>query len=284
MKAFKNIYLWSIVSVLIGFGCTERIEIELDETYTRLVVYSAITTDTAAQMVELSTTSSYYYKEETPVVTGAQVEISDDVGGIIYLSEKQPGKYYTPDNFAAIPGRTYSLRIELKEAINENRIYTASSTLPPINPIDSITLKLEENWGPDGIMQVQCYYQDPPTREYYMFNIYKNGVWLTDTITNRFISDDEFFNGNYTNGIGVGFLNQANQREKVSEGDTIYFQGCSITEDYFNFIRTLQQEASGFSNPLFSGPPANVIGNISDGAVGFFAVYSVSYASTIYRP
>jgi hypothetical protein len=269
---------------MVGVGCTERIDIDLEDTYTRLVVYSAITTDTAAHLVELTTTSSYYYNQEPPAVTGAQVEISDDTDDIIYLSENEPGKYYTPDNFAAVPGRTYSLRIELNEPIDENRIYTASSALPPINPVDSITLKLEENWGPEGIVQVQCYYQDPPTKEYYMFNIFKNGVWLTDTISDRFISDDEFYNGSYTNGIGVGFLNQANTREKVNAGDTILFQGCSITEEYFNFIRTLQQEASGFSTPLFSGPPANVKGNISDGAVGFFAVYSVSYASTIYQP
>jgi hypothetical protein len=188
------------------------------------------------------------------------------------------------DDFAAIPGRIYSLRVELKEPINDNSIYTARSSLPPINPIDSITFRLEENWGPEGIVQVQCYYQDPPTKEYYMFNIFKNGIWLTDTITNRFISDDEFYNGSYTNGIGVGFLNQGKSREKVNPGDTITFQGCSITEEYYNFIWTLQQEASGFSNPLFSGPPANVKGNISDGAVGFFAVYSVSYASNIYQP
>jgi hypothetical protein len=30
------------------------------------------------------------------------------------------------------------------------------------------------------------------------------------------------------------------------------------------------------SNPLFSGPPANVKGNISNGAIGFFAAYTTS--------
>jgi hypothetical protein len=283
MNISKKIWLWMFVATVMASSCTERIEIDLEDTYTRLVVYGNLTTDTTAHLVEITTTSSYYYNQAPPSVTGAEVEISDSEGNVVYLSELSAGKYYTPEDYFAVPGRTYYLRIELAEPINENSIYTATSELPPINPIDSITLKLEENWGPDGIMQVQCYYQDPPTREFYMFNIFKNGEWLTDTISNRFISDDEFYNGNYTNGIGVGFLNQANEREKVKPGDTITFQGGSITEDYYNFIWTLQQEASGFSNPLFSGPPANVQGNISDGAIGFFAVYAVSYASTVYE-
>jgi hypothetical protein len=284
MRLFKNILIWAVAITMISFGCTERIDIELDDTYTRLVVYGNVTTDTMAHLVELTTTSSYYYNQPPPKVTGASVEITDDEGNVIYLTEKEPGQYYTPEDYSAVPGRTYSLRIELAEPINENTIYTASSLLPPINPIDSITLQLEESWGPEGIIQVQCYYQDPPSREFYMFNIFKNGIWLTDTISNRFISDDEFYNGSYTNGIGVGFLDQSNEREKVNSGDTVTFQGGSITEEYYNFIWTLQQEASSFSNPLFSGPPANVQGNISNGAVGFFAVYAVSYASTVYNP
>lgn len=272
------------IAALLGQGCTERIDIELEDTYTRLVVSANLTTDTTGHLVELTTTSSYYYNQAPPAVTGATVEISDNLGATVTLTESAPGQYYTPTDYYAVPGREYTLRIELLEPVNENRIYTAISNLPPINPIDSIALKFQPDWGPDGFYEVQCFYQDPPTKEYYMFNIFKNGVWLTDTITKRFVSDDEFYNGSYTNGIGVGFLNQENDREKVNPGDTVLFQGCSITEEYFNFIWTLQQEASGFSNPLFSGPPANVQGNISDGAVGFFAVYAVSYASTIYQP
>jgi hypothetical protein len=279
---FKKYWLIGLMPVF-GFGCTERIDIDLDETYTRLVVNANLTTDTAAHLVELSATTSYYYNEAPPAVTGAQVEITDDSGESVELTEKEAGKYYTPSTYFAVSGKTYSLRIDLAEPVNEKKTYTASCTATPIHPIDSIHLRFQPDWGPDGFFEVQCYYQDPPTKEFYMFNLFKNGVWLTDTITMRFISDDVFYNGSYTNGIGVGFLNQSFERQKVYEGDTVIFQGCSITEDYFNYILTLQTEASGFSNPLFSGPPANVIGNISDGALGFFAVYSVSYASTVYQ-
>lgn len=279
----KRLTYISIAIILFVSSCTERIDIELDETYTRLVVNGTITTDTTSHFVILSTTTSYYYNEAPPAVSGASLEITDLAGNMITLNEISPGKYATPGDFYALPGQTYTLRIELLEEINGHRVYTASSTVNPINPIDSIALQYEPSWGENGFIIVNCYYQDPPTKDFYMFNIFKNEDMLTDTITRRFVSDDLFFNGNYTNGIGVGYLDQSYDRETLIPGDTITFQGCNISEEYYTFIWTLQQEA-GFSAPLFSGPPANVKSNVSNGAVGFFAAYSVSYSSTVFLP
>ena len=279
----KKILYITAISIIMLSSCTERIDIELDESFTRLVVYGTVTTDTTEHYVELSKTTSYFYNQPPPPISGALVEISDSQGNSIILEETKAGRYATPGDYYAVPGRTYTLRIELLEEINGHKTYMASSEVASINPIDSISLRFQPDWGPEGFYEVQCYYQDPPTKDFYMFNIFKNGEWLTDTITNRFVTDDVFYNGNYTNGIGVGFLNQEYEREKLSPGDTITFQGCGIQEDYFTFIWTLQQEA-GFSTPLFSGPPANVKSNLNNGATGFFAVYSVSYATTVLQP
>jgi hypothetical protein len=264
-------------------SCTERIDVKLDDTFTRLVVYGTITTDTTSHYVELSTTTSYYYNEAPPPVSGASVEIADDLGNVVDLPEVEPGKYSTPALFAAVPGRTYTLRIELAEEINGHKTYMASSTVNPIYPIDSIGLVYQPDWGEEGFYEVTCYYQDPPTTDFYMFNIFKNGELLTDTINDRFVIDDELYNGNYTNGIGVGYLDQSKESEVLLPGDTVVFQGCNITEEFYDFIVALQTE-TGFQTPLFSGPPANVNGNISNGAVGFFAAYGVAYSAKVFQP
>jgi hypothetical protein len=279
----KKLFVAIPAIILLITSCTERIDIELDETYTRLVVYGTITTDTTRHYVTLSTTTSYYYNEAPPPVSGASLEISDDLGNVINLTEVEPGKYSTPPLFAVIAGRTYTLRIELAEEINGNKTYMASSTVSPIYPIDSIGLVFQPTWSEKGYYEVTCYYQDPPTTDFYMFNIFKNGDMLTDTIKNRIVTDDAFFNGNYADGIGVGFLDQANERYVLRDGDTVTFQGCNIPEDYFDFVQTLQS-VTGFQTPLFSGPPANVKGNISNGAVGFFAAYAVTYSSKVFHP
>jgi hypothetical protein len=275
-----------IIPVILLFlnSCTERIDIQLDEGYTRLVVYGTITTDTTRHIVELSKTTSYYYNEAPPMVSGASVDISDDLGKVEDLTEIAPGKYATSPTFAAIPGRIYTLQIDLPEAINGHKSYTATSAVSEIHSIDSIGLNYQPDWGEKGYYEVTCFYQDPgATKDYYMFNIFKNGILLTDTISKRFIVDDVFFNGSYTNGIGVGYLDQAKEREVLHTGDTITFQGCNISADYYNFIYTLQTE-TGFQTPLFSGPPANVKGNINNGAAGYFAAYGVAYSSLIFKP
>ena len=61
-------------------------------------------------------------------------------------------------------------------------------------------------------------------------------------------------------------------------GDTVTVELNNMGKEYFGFLQEAQAELRG-SNPLFSGPPANVKGNISNGAIGFFAAYSVSRAS-----
>ena len=52
----------------------------------------------------------------------------------------------------------------------------------------------------------------------------------------------------------------------------------SYYEDYYYFIDAVNEE-TGIQVPLFSGPPANVPSNISNGAKGFFRVYSTSVDS-----
>lgn len=279
----KKLFIIIPAFILLITSCTERIDIELDDTYTRLVVYGSITTDTTRHFVDLSLTTSYYYNEAPPKVSGASVEISDDLGNVETLTEVAPGKYATSDDFAAVVGRTYTLFVDLQEEVNGHKTYMATSEVHPIYPIDSIGLNFQPDWGEKGFYEVTCYYQDPPTRDVYMFNIFKNGELMTDTITKRFVVEDDFFNGSYTNGIGVGYLNQDVEREILHAGDTITFQGCNITEEYYDFIVTLQTE-TGFQTPLFSGPPANVKGNISNGAAGFFSAYGVAYSSLIFNP
>jgi hypothetical protein len=278
----KIFYLISALILLIT-SCTERIDIDLDETYTRLVVYGTITTDTTTHYVQLTKTTSYYYTEAPPAVSGARVEISDEEGNVISLVEEEPGLYATSPLFHAVNGTTYTLRVDLQEEINGHKTYTATSTVTPIYPIDSISLIFQPDWGENGFYEVGCYYQDPSTKDFYMFNIFKNGELLTDTISNRFISSDEFYNGSYTNGIGVGYLDQSYERETLAIGDTVTFQGCNISEEYYNYIIALQTETN-FQTPLFSGPPANVKGNISNGAAGFFAAYGVAYSSKVFQP
>jgi hypothetical protein len=278
MKSEKAI-IPSLVLALIVVSCTERINIELDESFTRLVVDGSITTDTLAHKVILSKTSSYYYNQPAPMVSGAKVTITD--GELTFnLTEKSPGIYMTQTTVYGIPGHTYTLNIKLPDKIGGYQDFTASTILNPVNPLDSIRLVFRPEYSEDGYWEVQCYVQDPPTADFYRFLVSRNQKLITDTLQEWFVIDDRFFNGNYTNGASIAELDQSKPEEKLEEGDTVKAEVNSIGKEYANFIWDAQSELFG-SNPLFSGPPANVKGNINNGAIGFFAAYSVTRAFAI---
>ncbi len=53
-----------IMVMMMASACTERIDIDLDDTYTRLVVYGQIDSDdTARHMISLTESTSYFYNQ-----------------------------------------------------------------------------------------------------------------------------------------------------------------------------------------------------------------------------
>ena len=278
MKSLRYIIIL-FLAITGMYSCTERIDIPLDDSDVRLVVDGAITTDTSIQTVILSSTSSYYYDQLTPRVSGAQVSISDGTQTFA-LSEVEAGKYCTDASVFGVPGRTYTLNIKLGSPIGGTTDYSAVSTLYPVVPLDSIALLFHPDWSEKGIWEVKCYVQEPPSVDFYRFLVSRNNVILTDSIDEWFVTDDKFFNGNYTNGATVAYLQQGTAQEGLNTGDTVSVEVNSIGKGYANFLWEAQAELRG-SNPLFSGPPANVKGNITNGAVGYFAAYSTTRAYTL---
>lgn len=257
---------------LIFTSCTEKIDIALDDTYTRLVVEGSITDQAGPHTVKLSLSGSYYENSLPRMVEDAQLRISDGTN-IFLLSEVAPGIYQTDPEVQGVAGRTYTLDIENVMIDGELQSYTSSCYLPHIGAVDSINVLFNPDWE---IWEVNLYALDPPSREYYLFKVYRNNELLTDTIDEFIVTDDNFFNGNYTFGIMVQWIKESNAKA----GDSITAEMSSITEGYANFIWDVQQE-TGFSTPLFSGPPANIRGNISNGAIGYFAAYSLVRTSTL---
>ncbi len=282
MKTLK--YLIPCFLGLLFVQCTEKINIKLDNTAPRLVVDGAITSDTTTHTIKLSTSTDYFYNQPAPAVTGALVSIND--GTLTTLLTESPtgsGSYETPATFFGVPGKTYSLHIELKEAINGQKIYDAAETMPKQLKIDSIQMEFDEDIYKKGSWKTKLYMQDPPEENFYSFKGYRNDVLITDTLNRVTTTDDKLFNGRYSNGITVLYWNQDSNWQIVNTGDRIKLQVGYITKNYYKFIQELQQEVEE-KNPLFSGPSANIRTNISNSGLGYFAVYATSYASTKVKP
>ena len=273
-----------ILVLFIAAACTERINVKLDTTYTRLVVDGALMNDTTPCKIILTKSAYYFYNQPVPAVTNATVTI-DDGSAIWHLKETMPGisGIYRPDSLLkGMIGKTYTLHIILADAINNHSEYTAACKLDTVAHLDSISYEFHSEFGKDGVYIITVYAQEPPELgNYYMFLWYRNGVLMSDSIQEVSLTDDQFINGNYINGAGVIFINQSHSWEKIAPGDTIMLRMSGITKEYYDFVQEVQ--IAGFNIPLFTGPPANVVGNIDNGGIGFFAAYSNSLAKTVIK-
>ena len=275
MKKKFQIYISLVMLILAISSCTERINIDLDESYVRLAVEGYITPEEGEQHVKLTKTSDYFYNNPPQGVTQAQVKVTTGDSAVLFVEDlENPGYYRAPIDFRGIPQQTYSLEIQLKDAIN-NSVYYQSTEIMPHQPavIDSIELEYNARWER---WLVHLYAWEPPSVNYYLFNGYVNGEIITDSVSRKSVTDDKLYNGNYTGGITVMVL----YKDEISPGDTFILSLSNITKSYYDFILNVQEEIQP-KNPLFSGPPANVISNIDNDAVGYFAAFSSSYASVL---
>jgi hypothetical protein len=254
----SSIFMATIV-LWIATSCTELIEIEVDDAAVRLVIEGEITNEAARHAVKITRSANYFSNLPATRVTGAIVSISDGDQTFI-LTEDEPGIYMTDPDVQGVPGRNYELAV-LTDGIE----YTASSTMKQVMPIDSIQLRPSAR--DEGNYEVLLFAQEPDTPgDFYMWRSYRNDTLLTDSISKVIFLGDDLINGRYLSGLLV-------QQVEAAPGDEITLEMLAVPEDYFLFVLTLMIESRWRGGP-FDAPPANVQGNISNGALGFFVAYS----------
>lgn len=277
MKTILKYLHIAIVSLLIIFlsSCEEKINLELDKDAETLVVEGYLSDSMGVHTVKLSKTTEYFYYGQTPVVSGAIVEISDGTNTFI-LSESpaNTGIYVTQPNVKGIPGRTYTLTIRNVDINNdgEPEVYTAQSYMPENVYMDSVGFQPSE--FVDDSTDIIGWAQDPPSLNFYQWLYHKNGILESDTLREMAFTDDVLVNGNYIAAYPY-FIGK-----NIKSGDTITVETRCIEENYYNFILQIML-STDWNGGNFSGPPANPKGNISGGARGYFVAYSVNYKSAI---
>ncbi len=269
-----------ILALFVAFaGCTEKMDIDLNTTNERLVIEGNITSDDTTQYIKLTHSTGFYYADQPPAVQNAVVTVNDGSRDIVF-NEVSPGLYASPGKMKGDTLKSYTLDIRLEKDINGSSNYTAQSAMPSVISEGYIEIEYHDDWL-DGIWEVQLFAQDPPTENFYLFRSLQNGEMVTDSINEWIISEDRFYNGGFTNGVGVAYFNRKEGQE-LKKGDTVTVIMSGITEDYYYFIKEVKEEAFG-QNPMFSGPPANVSSNINNGGIGFFAAYSNVYFTAVYQ-
>lgn len=267
----KRIVINLIIAAFILSSCTDEIELNLTpEEYSRLIVEGQVTDLYPTQTVILRKTAPYDSNKPNPPAEGALVTINDGYNTFL-LTESSPGVYET-DEFVGVVGRTYTLNIDY-----DGESYVASSKMHKTMEIDKVRFTIFPFGMPADIPHINILvsgYDCETPDQFYMFQYAINGEWNKNLIDNALaMYSDAFNNGGYLKDYSMATLET---NEDVIE---IQVRALSITEDYVWFLDACTYNY--MPNMFFSPPKANVQGNISNGALGFFNANSV-FESDVY--
>lgn len=271
----KSIILASFFLTIIMTSCMEEIDLELDRSeFVKLIVEGEVTNIPGPQTVKLSLTSAYDSNVPCPPATGAHVSVSID-NNVYILPEVSPGVYQT-EEFTGQVGKPHSLSV-----FYENVTYTASSTMKPAMVIDSLGFKSFPYGKPRDMphWEILLYGQDDPDRDDCQLIQYAiNGEWQ-DTLLYAGIYADWIVNGQYINGEQIAIYSTYDETVEVK------LRSVSIEEQFLWFVDNMIWAV--MPNMFFSPPRANIKGNISNEALGFFrasAIYETdSYTLNVYE-
>lgn len=278
------------------YGCERDIDFELQEEEAKLVVEATIENDQPPRVV--LTNSLSFFSQISPqqlassFVRGAEVYVSNGtrthklreytvpLGGGYSLT------YYSTDSsnlataFVGELNQSYALRI-----VAGGKEYKANTTIPGYNKrIDSV-------WYRNGppqldtskvIVMVKAA-DEPGFGNYNRYFTSRNGGPFLPGLNSVF--DDLFVDGtNYEIQVQAGVDRNATFNEDdlfFNKGDSVVFKLSGIDKATYDFWRTMEFSYQSVGNPFAT--PVKVLGNVSNGALGYFGGYASQYRTLVIR-
>ena len=295
MKRFLK--LWVVLLLACFPSCTEDFIIDVEEGLPLIGVEASFTDELKHHEAILSYSTNFYHEGPIPMLTGAQVYVTDGVDTIVYHEDATHEGHYRTDLAAGRKNTLYRFCAVWHDPDSAaSRIFAESMMPNNAERIDSIVIK-HFNGGNDSVPTVFVndtiewlypYFQSLPDPSIiYMAVVYLNDSLVSDTLTKRMVIPIGGYAGYYINGpemqaankeIPIGFF----RRSELHEGDRIKVILYSISADDLYFFYSLMMSTG--SNPMM-GAPANVSTNIQPEGkgVGWFSTASAVAAETIFR-
>lgn len=249
MKNKINLVLVLLSTVFLN-SCTDVVDIPLDTDNPRLVIDASINwqkgTTGNNQVVKLTTTTDFY-TNVIPVVSGATVFIKNSANVVFNFIETPNTGLYVCGNFVPVIDQTYTLTV-----VSKGQTYTATETMKSVAAISSVTQEIQTGLGAD-FLQIKALYDDPANSENYYLYKYRFSKNLKPEYS---VDDDLFFQGNT-------FFSMVLE-EDTKPGETVEITHYGISKSYYNYMTILLSVAGSSGGGPFQSPPATVKGNIKN--------------------
>lgn len=249
MKNIINLIIVLFTAVFFN-SCTDVVDIPLNTDKSRLVIDASINwqkgTTGNNQVIKLSTTTDFY-TNAIPMVSGATVYIKNSSNGIFNFIETPNTGIYLCGNFVPVMNETYNLTV-----INKGQTYTATETLKSVASITSVTQEVQAGLGKD-LLKIKTLFDNPNyTDNYYLYK-YKFTKKLKPEYS---VDDDLFFQGST-------FFSMVLEGD-AKAGEQVEITHFGISKSDFNYMTILLNVSGSSGGGPFQTPPATVKGNIKN--------------------
>ncbi len=247
----NTIYLIIVLfTALIFNSCQDVVDIPLNTDNPRLVIDASLIwqkgTTGNNQVIKLSTTTDYY-TNVIPVVSGATVFIKNNSNVVFNFTETPNTGIYLCSNFIPVIDETYTLTI-----INNGQNYTAKETFKSVAAITSVTQEIQTGLGTD-FLKLKTFFNDPANAENYYLYKYKFSKNLKPEYS---VDDDQFFQGSTFFSLVL--------EDNAKSGQTVEITHYGISKAYYNYMTILLSVSGSSGGGPFQTPPAIVRGNIKN--------------------
>ncbi|MFZ4544099.1 MAG: DUF4249 domain-containing protein [Saprospiraceae bacterium] len=265
----RNSFL-GILSILAITSCTKVIDIDLNSADPQYVIEAEITNEIQSCRVKISRSVNFSESNDFPTVSGAIVNIKDNLGNTENLSEIAAG-IYESKTLKGIPGRTYFLSIQ-----HDGKVFSSQSTMPELVTLLEIDFIKNGGFGGGGpgadtsarFTAVPLYNDPAGVKNFYRFEQSVNGKRDLSIL----VRNDNLSDGKQTVQPLFSFGNE------ILRGDTLQIQMQCIDNAVYEYFYSLN--ASSGNGPGGGTTPSNPVNNIS-GALGYFSACSVSEKEVI---
>lgn len=292
-------------------SCIDELNIDTEQKRNILVVEGMITTENGPHKISLSKSAKYgsILEDDIKKEQNATLFIRDEVGDQVFLTEGSSGSYFTPADFKAEVGRSYTLSITLA---NGERYISTKELVPEVPKLNSIVLLWKKQPSLSDIqftsgIEVYANWNDPEDeKNYYLWqtsglfkinarpdlhvskNFFGNPVpdpkdcceecYVSETLGGLSIFKDNLTNGNEIT-HRVGFIEDDGRR--FMDKYMVILEQRSLTKNAFQFFDLLNNQLS-IQGDIFDPPPAKIGTNIinldtpDEDVIGYFGVSDVS--------
>ena len=239
----------NLVLLLIGFlsSCTDVVDVDVPNGGARLVIEASINWEKGTlgqtQTIKLSESTMFFNSNPDIPVIGASVVVSKLNDNTQFVFVDQNNGDYIATDFTPEIYQDYTL-----EVVYNGKTYFATESLIPVTEINEIEQTLE-GAGDEEEIQIKVFFDDPSNVDNYYLGQFSSSVNALPTLTTL---NDQFTNGN------ENFIEFDN--EELMPGATVDISIYGISDNYYNFIDILIEQASEKDGP-FQTTPVQLKGN-----------------------